>query len=1069
MPNYSLLLRDALIGCAVASIAASAVAQTQTTTRTERYTYHDNTTKWVMGQVQSVTCVSSTLDGCNNTVVAEVSYDPVTAQQLSYRSHGKLLQELTYHPDSSVKTVKDGNGKATELSDWYRGVPRLVTYPDTRTEKAGVNELGEIITVFDENGYKTCYQYDNGGRWKQTNYPSETAPTTTCDTSAWNYTKSTFKPSTVAKYGLPAGHWTQVLEVGARRTITYFDGLWRPVLTEDYDATSAATIAATKRFQRFAYDAEGRKTFESYPGTSDALTKGTRSFYDSLGRVTEVKVDSELGVLTTKTEYLDGFKTRVTDPRNYWSTTEYLAFDAPSTEHPKAISHPEGVYTDIARDAYGKPKSITRRNADASTTLTRSYTYNSFNELCRSEEPETGATLTGYDGAGNVKWTASGLPLGTACEASGTSGAVAARRVDRAYDDRNCILTLGFPDGLGNQSWTYTADGLPDTASVANSAAIGPVSSKFYYNARRLLKQEDRTIQGTLYSVKTAFTKNAHVTSTTYPSALVMNHTPNALGQATQASASASAATYHPSGALAGYTYGNSVVRSIELNDRQLPKRLVDCKASGTCTSTGSANAVVDLSYTYDAVGNVQGINDGIINPRQTRSMVYDGLSRLKQAVSSSGSGAPMFGTANYDYDVLDNIKTLSISGGSQPRNHAHCYNSKNQLTELRTGSCSGALVKSLSYDVQGNLANQAGQAFNFDFGNRLRQATGKETYGYDHAGRRAVSCDSVSGQCAHFFYDNSGQLLYTHDARDNKRVDHIYLGKQLVNLRQRPLSTPTVTHRYQHPDALGTPIAETGATQNLLAKFEYEPYGQLVNGTLQNGPGYTGHVQDKATGLTYMQQRYYEPGLGRFLSVDPVTTDAKSGGHFNRYTYAENNPYRYRDPDGRAIETPWDAANVALGIVSTTKNLASGNYAAAAADAVGTLIDIVATAVPGVPGGASTAIQTARVADKVVDAAKTADKVGDVAKVEKTASGKRVGDFKKSQKEAAKAENAAANGGQIKCTDCGKAVESIKSEKGVTTPKNQAQVHHDPAIKDGGGQHSKPVVVCPDCHKDRH
>ncbi|MFT7723422.1 MAG: hypothetical protein QM788_11405 [Roseateles sp.] len=88
---------------------------------------------------------------------------------------------------------------------------------------------------------------------------------------------------------------------------------------------------------------------------------------------------------------------------------------------------------------------------------------------------------------------------------------------------------------------------------------------------------------------------------------------------------------------------------------------------------------------------------------------------------------------------------------------------------------------------------------------------------------------------------------------------------------------------------------------------------------------------------------------------------------------------------------------------------------------------------------------------------------------VEKTASGKRVGDFTKGQKAAAKAENAAANGGQMKCTDCGKAVESIKSEKGVPTPSNQAQVHHDPAIKDGGGQHSTPVVVCPDCHKERH
>ena len=46
--------------------------------------------------------------------------------------------------------------------------------------------------------------------------------------------------------------------------------------------------------------------------------------------------------------------------------------------------------------------------------------------------------------------------------------------------------------------------------------------------------------------------------------------------------------------------------------------------------------------------------------------------------------------------------------------------------------------------------------------------------------------------------------------------------------------------------------------------------------------------------------QRYYDPGIGRFLSVDPVTADANTGANFNRYKYASNNPYRFFDPDGR-------------------------------------------------------------------------------------------------------------------------------------------------------------------------
>lgn len=48
------------------------------------------------------------------------------------------------------------------------------------------------------------------------------------------------------------------------------------------------------------------------------------------------------------------------------------------------------------------------------------------------------------------------------------------------------------------------------------------------------------------------------------------------------------------------------------------------------------------------------------------------------------------------------------------------------------------------------------------------------------------------------------------------------------------------------------------------------------------------------------MQQRYYDPMLGVFLSVDPITANPSTGENFNRYAYVDNNPYRYTDPDGR-------------------------------------------------------------------------------------------------------------------------------------------------------------------------
>jgi RHS repeat-associated protein len=56
----------------------------------------------------------------------------------------------------------------------------------------------------------------------------------------------------------------------------------------------------------------------------------------------------------------------------------------------------------------------------------------------------------------------------------------------------------------------------------------------------------------------------------------------------------------------------------------------------------------------------------------------------------------------------------------------------------------------------------------------------------------------------------------------------------------------------------------------------------------------------------SYMQQRYMDPQLGVFLSVDPVTAYEQPVGQFNRYRYANGNPYTYVDPDGEAGKVAW-------------------------------------------------------------------------------------------------------------------------------------------------------------------
>lgn len=123
----------------------------------------------------------------------------------------------------------------------------------------------------------------------------------------------------------------------------------------------------------------------------------------------------------------------------------------------------------------------------------------------------------------------------------------------------------------------------------------------------------------------------------------------------------------------------------------------------------------------------------------------------------------------------------------------------------------------------------------------------------------------------------------------------------------------------YIHTDGLGSPVARTDAAGQVISRTRYEPYGYVASGAAPS-IGFTGHVNDADTGLTYMQQRYYDPAVGRFLSVDPIVTEVNTGNSFNRYTYANNNPYKYVDPDGRFSE------RTCADMVGNCTNIGGGN-----------------------------------------------------------------------------------------------------------------------------------------------
>ncbi|MBK8972757.1 MAG: RHS domain-containing protein [Hahellaceae bacterium] len=106
----------------------------------------------------------------------------------------------------------------------------------------------------------------------------------------------------------------------------------------------------------------------------------------------------------------------------------------------------------------------------------------------------------------------------------------------------------------------------------------------------------------------------------------------------------------------------------------------------------------------------------------------------------------------------------------------------------------------------------------------------------------------------------------------------------------------------YYHNDLLGSTTAATNEQGEILWQRAYYPFGEKFKNPAESSEdrlAYTGKLHNDDTGLTYMNARYYDPVVGRFAAMDPVGPLSGGTQHFNRYSYATNNPYRYTDPTG--------------------------------------------------------------------------------------------------------------------------------------------------------------------------
>jgi RHS repeat-associated protein len=230
--------------------------------------------------------------------------------------------------------------------------------------------------------------------------------------------------------------------------------------------------------------------------------------------------------------------------------------------------------------------------------------------------------------------------------------------------------------------------------------------------------------------------------------------------------------------------------------------------------------------------------------------------------------------TITYTYDGLQRLTGATESPGS---NFAYSYD----LAGNRTGvTVNGTAILTNTYDAAGNLTNDGVTSYGYDATNDL---TGTTTTGqsraYSYNGDGTLSLAAYQSQML------AGTVGIT-------TTDYLY-GQDIAPL----VALTGGTRIWYGLDRQGSVRQSLNDSGTVLGVQNYDPFGQIEAGSSLIGPfGYTGELQDTTTGQEYLRARWYQPGSGTLLGVDPEL--ASTG---QPYSYAYNDPINGSDPFGLA------------------------------------------------------------------------------------------------------------------------------------------------------------------------
>ena len=412
---------------------------------------------------------------------------------------------------------------------------------------------------------------------------------------------------------------------------------------------------------------------------------------------------------------------------------------------------------------------------------------------------------------------------------------------------------------------------------------------------------ETRLQDGVTQTVNYAYDLAGNLTQIVYPSGRIVDYSLDALGRplsvtykadaAATAQTVASNITYLPFGPVSSLTLGNGVDVTYTYD---LDYRLTRIQAQ----APGGGAMLQDLTLAFDGSGNITGITDAV-DAARTQSLSYDLLNRLTQAIGP-------WGTDDYTYDPVGNRLSRTLNADLTSYTYA---TDSNRLLEVVTAS----LTREMFYDANGSLTmdrrgskkNDPATDYAYNAAGRMESVDhhtgGTAAYTYDAFGRKRSIVEA--GSTTRLFYGPAGTLLEESDATGTP-------GRGYLRVAGRPLAAVTAAGDLQWvlADQVGQPQKLLDASATLLWDRVAHPFGDTyaqVTGKETDEPQrFPGQRFEQLTGLHYNYFRDYDPSLGRYIQSDPI---GLRGGP-NIYTYANNNPVRYIDPEGTLINFPTTA-----------------------------------------------------------------------------------------------------------------------------------------------------------------